>query len=152
MRRAHSLLPDLNSLFGLENSLITRAGNRLAPPPASPPARQSGVVIRNPWGKRRYPNGADDPNNAIASLTNRGYTGHEHLEELALAHMNGRIHDPLIGRFASADPFVQDRFSTNAFNRYAYGLNNPLAYTEPSGYLLETSVHGTEVIRGVAEA
>jgi RHS repeat-associated protein len=63
----------------------------------------------------------------------RGYTGHEHLAEFKLINMNGRIYDPLLGRFLSPDPYVQmPEFSQN-FNRYSYCLNNPLKYTDPSG-------------------
>ena len=75
------------------------------------------------------------PSNIEQTLvTNRGFTGHEHLEEFALIHMNGRIYDPLIGRFLSPDPHVQDPGDGQSFNRYTYVFNNPLAYTDPSGY------------------
>jgi hypothetical protein len=33
------------------------------------------------WGKRRYPNGGDDPTGAITSLTTKGFTGHEQIDE-----------------------------------------------------------------------
>ncbi|MGE0097845.1 MAG: RHS repeat-associated core domain-containing protein, partial [Hydrogenophaga sp.] len=46
-----------------------------------------------------------------------------------------RIYDPLIGRFMSADPFIQAPGNLQSYNRYAYVLNNPLAYTDPSGYI-----------------
>lgn len=48
--------------------------------------------------------------------------------------MNGRIYDPLIGRFMSADPFIQDPAFAQSYNRYAYVMNNPLANIDPSGY------------------
>jgi RHS repeat-associated protein len=48
---------------------------------------------------RSFGSGADDPE--------RGYTGHEHLDAVELTHMNGRVQDPELGRFISADPFVQ---------------------------------------------
>lgn len=99
---------------------------------------ETGAVVErlsyDVWGKRRYPNGQDDPAGAINSLMDRGYTGHEHLEEVSLIHMNGRVYDPEIGRFLSADQFVQDAFDSQAFNRYSYVNNNPLAYTDPSGF------------------
>jgi RHS repeat-associated protein len=67
-------------------------------------------------------------------LTNRGYTGHEHIGEMGMIHMNGRVYDPIIGRFLSPDPFVQYPYKSQSYNRYAYVRNNPLKYTDPSGY------------------
>lgn len=67
-------------------------------------------------------------------LTSRGFTGHEHADGLGVIHMNGRIYDPRLGRFLQADPFVQDGKDSQSLNRYSYVLNNPLSYTDPSGY------------------
>src|SRR6185312_4029099 len=38
------------------------------------------------------------------SLTHRGFTKHEMLDNVNLVHMNGRVYDPTIGRFLSVDP------------------------------------------------
>ena len=48
--------------------------------------------------------------------------------------MNGRVYDPTIGRFMSADPKIQDPNALQSFNRYAYVWNNPLNSTDPSGF------------------
>jgi hypothetical protein len=48
--------------------------------------------------------------------------------------MNGRVYDPVIGRFVSADPFIQAPKDLQSYNRYSYVLNNPLSLTDPSGY------------------
>jgi len=48
--------------------------------------------------------------------------------------MNGRIYDPTLGRFLQADPFIQAPKNSQSYNRYSYVLNNPLSYTDPSGY------------------
>lgn len=89
----------------------------------------------DPWGKRRYANGLSDKADTLVGVnTDRGYTLHEHLDEVGVVHMNGRVYDPLIGRFMSADPFIQSPDNLQSYNRYAYVLNNPLAYTDPSGY------------------
>ena len=69
------------------------------------------------------------------SITTRGYTGHEMLDEVGVIHMNGRIYDPKLGRFLQADPIVQDPLNTQSLNRYSYVLNNPLNATDPSGYV-----------------
>lgn len=89
----------------------------------------------DPWGKRRNVNGTPDVlDNLVGVNTDRGYTMHEHLDEVGVIHMNGRIYDPLIGRFMSADPFIQSPGNLQSHNRYAYVLNNPLSHTDPSGY------------------
>lgn len=93
----------------------------------------------DPWGDRRASNGAGDPTNAIIpSTTDRGYTGHEHLDlgGMGLIHMNGRIYDPTLGRFLSPDPYIQSPYHSQSFNRYSYVWNNPLTMTDPSGYLV----------------
>jgi len=49
-------------------------------------------------------------------------------------HMNGRIYDPLLGRFLSADILVSNPHDLQTFNRYSYCSNKPLSTTDPSGF------------------
>jgi RHS repeat-associated protein len=86
------------------------------------------------WGKRRNPNGTDDPTGSLTSLTPRGFTGQEMLASVGLVHLNGRVYDPYLGRMTSADPVVGDPLNGQTWNRYSYVYNNPLAYTDPTGY------------------
>jgi len=90
------------------------------------------------WGARRGSNwqGVPSPSEwqSIANTTRRGYTGHEELDNVLLVHMNGRVYDPAIGRFLSADPYVSNIDASQGWNRYAYVTNNPLAFTDPSGF------------------
>jgi RHS repeat-associated protein len=99
---------------------------------------ESGAVVErdsyDAWGKRRFPTGADDPSGSLTSQTTRGFTGQEELADVGLVHLNGRVHDPLVGRMMSADPFVPDPMNAQAWNRYSYVINNPLAFTDPNGY------------------
>jgi RHS repeat-associated protein len=100
----------------------------------------TGAVIErlayDPWGKRRSVNGLSDITDSLTGLTtDRGFTMHEHLDEMGLVHMNGRIYDPLIGRFMSADPILQAPSNLQSHNRYAYVMNNPLNLTDPSGFI-----------------
>ena len=67
----------------------------------------------------------------------KGYTSHEQYFDLNLINMKGRMYDPTIGRFLSPDIFIQSPTNSQSFNRYAYVWNNPLKYTDPSGYYLD---------------
>lgn len=96
----------------------------------------------DPFGKRRFTNGTYDAFGTLVvdwtsntnAGTDRGYTGHEHLDDVGLVHMNGRIFDPTLGVFLQGDPFIQDPGNLQNFNRYGYCYNNPLTCTDPSGY------------------
>lgn len=65
----------------------------------------------------------------------RGYCGHEMLNDYQIINMNGRLYDPVLGRFLSLDNYVQTPDFSQNYNRYSYCLNNPLKYTDPSGEL-----------------
>jgi RHS repeat-associated protein len=84
----------------------------------------------DPWGQRDMP--LDTHAGEGGGIT-RGFTDHEHLDDFGLIHMNGRVFDPVLARFLSADPFVQDIENSQCYNRYSYCLNNPLVYIDPSG-------------------
>ena len=79
----------------------------------------------DPWGKQTV------QYNKIG--LHLGYTGHEMLTEFDIINMNGRLYDPVLGRFFSPDNYVQMPDNSQSFNRYSYCLNNPLKYTDPSG-------------------
>jgi RHS repeat-associated protein len=86
------------------------------------------------WGRRRDKDTwsytlSGEP----ALFADRGFTSHEFLADFNLYNMNGRLYDPVVGRFLSPDPFIQDPSFSQSYNRYSYCLNNPLVYTDPTG-------------------
>ncbi len=87
------------------------------------------------WGRRRNPKTLQYTGFTVSSLISRGFTGHEHLDNVQLINMNGRLYDPIIARFLSPDNNVQMPDYTQNLNRYSYALNNPLIYTDPDGEL-----------------
>ena len=114
--------------------------------------REDGTVAQryayDPWGNRRNPyNWTErdtrmerihrDPDTGeyvgLSFILNRGYTGHEHIDEFGIINMNGRVYDPLTAQFFSPDPFIQAPDYWLNFNRYSYVLNNPFKYTDPTG-------------------
>ena len=89
----------------------------------------------DPWGARRNPDDWTQKDSRTSWITNRGYTGHEHLDAFGVIDMNGRVYDPLTAQFLSPDPYVQAPDFSQNFNRYSYCLNNPLKFTDESGEL-----------------
>jgi len=92
------------------------------------------------WGQRRdpvtwqyYTSTATVP----APLFSRGFTMHEHLDAFKLINMNGRMYDPVVARFLSPDPLIQFPENSQSYNSYSYVLNNPLRFTDPSGFLVD---------------
>ena len=65
-----------------------------------------------------------------------GFTGHEHIDLFMLVNMDGRMYDPVLGRFLSPDPVLQFPNYTQGLNPYSYALNNPLRFVDPNGYSL----------------
>ena len=87
------------------------------------------------WGCRRNPSTwlpYATIQNADA-LYDRGFGGHEHIDQFEMINMNGRMYDPVAGMFLSPDPFVQAPDNPQGFYRYSYCMNNPLSLTDPSG-------------------
>ena len=105
---------------------------------SSPNSGPAAVIERSSFdvfGKRR---GAGWQGSAASSFsTSRGFTGHEMLDSVGLIHMNGRVYDPLIGRFLSPDPHIQNPNDTQSHNRFAYTQNQYLNATDPSGFFLK---------------
>jgi RHS repeat-associated protein len=65
--------------------------------------------------------------------TTVGYTGHEQDED-GLTNMRGRIYDRRQYRFLTPDPLVASPLFGQSYNPYSYVWNNPLRYTDPTGY------------------
>nr|WP_297385334.1 RHS repeat-associated core domain-containing protein [uncultured Roseateles sp.] len=95
-------------------------------------------MLYDAWGRRRAPDGSPETDATLAALKNQqdptGFTGEEYLDNVALVHLNGRLYDPITGRMVSPDPTVPDPSDPQYFNRYAYVLNNPLFYADPTGF------------------
>ena len=72
----------------------------------------------------------------INTTFDRGFCMHEHYRDFGLINMNGRMYDPLVGRMLSPDIVIQNPEYSQSYNRYSYCFNNPLRFTDPSGYVV----------------
>ncbi|MDH5272772.1 MAG: FG-GAP-like repeat-containing protein [Gammaproteobacteria bacterium] len=114
--------------LGSSDTLLNEAGSTVA--------RQSfgtfGTRRGSNWSAATAPDWL-----GIANTTRQGFTGHEMLDNVGLVHMNGRVYDPALGRFLSADPLIGDLADSQSLNPYAYVGNRPLNATDPTGYLVD---------------
>jgi RHS repeat-associated protein len=90
-----------------------------------------GEVVKR---QRFSPFGAPEVDTAGAENVSTGFAGLEADSDTGLVNMRGRLYDPELGRFVSADPFTPAADWTQGLNRYAYVFNNPLNQTDPSGF------------------
>jgi len=82
------------------------------------------------WGEVRYP--LDKHNPGPSKYT---YTGqYSNADDFGLLFYGARWYDPVLGRFAQADTIVPGTGNSQAWDRYAYTLNNPVLYIDPSGH------------------
>ena len=87
----------------------------------------------DPWGNRMSYTAWNTPQTQTSFMFDRGFTGHEHYDQLHIINANARLYDPVIGRFFSPDPFVQAPDFSQNFNRYSYCMNNPVMYSDEDG-------------------
>jgi RHS repeat-associated protein len=89
-------------------------------------ATKTAEMRYKPWGETRYTSGT--------TPTARHYTGQYEESGIGLYFYNARWYDPLLGRFAQADTLIPQPGSPLAWDRFAYTLNNPVNFTDPSGH------------------
>jgi RHS repeat-associated protein len=97
------------------------------------------------YGKRRQANW-QDATSSIISLSNRGYTGHKHDDEVGLINMRARLYDPVLGRFVQPDTRIPGPTHSQSYNRYSYCGNNPISHMDPTGHFLK------KIFKGVRRA
>jgi RHS repeat-associated protein len=79
-----------------------------------------------PFGETRFSTGT--------MYTDKLFTGQREMAELGIYHYGARFYSPTLGRFLSADTIVPGYANPQNLNRFAYVLNNPLKYTDPTGH------------------
>ncbi len=101
---------------------------------------------------------ANDPNYRTAALKyNTGdgirqkFTGYLKDEETGLDFAEARMYENRHARFTAVDPLLASGKSANpqSFNRYVYVMNNPLAYTDPTGLQTATNPNGSQTPSGI---
>jgi RHS repeat-associated protein len=72
-----------------------------------------------------------------AQFTAFSYTGQRGLEASGLMDYKARFYDPVLGRFIQPDTIIPGVGNSQAYNRYAYVLNSPVNFNDPTGHRQE---------------
>lgn len=88
-----------------------------------------------PFGKERYV-----LNPSLEELPK--YTGQTNDIDTDLYYYNSRYYDPVLGRFIQPDSVIPNIYQPQNLNPYAYVLNNPLKYIDPTGHFVDPDDNG----------
>ena len=106
---------------------------------------ESGSIIDTaeylPYGPDRSPNG-------LLNHSAYKYTDQEQDAGTGLYNYDARLYDPVLGQFIMADTIVPDPFNPQSLNRFAYCLNNPVRYVDPTGHSYGSGTDGGSVSFG----
>jgi RHS repeat-associated protein len=83
----------------------------------------------------RYTAFGETRSNSGPTPTDYRYTGQRHEAEFGLYFYKARWYDPASAHFTQADTLIPEPGNPLALDRYAYVMNNPLRYTDPSGHI-----------------
>jgi RHS repeat-associated protein len=100
----------------------------------TPSASGSSQMRFDPFGSRI---GTTTPPSQASNQLLRvrtGFTGQESEDDLGLVNMNGRLYDPYLARFISADPMITRPWNSQEYNRYSYANNSPFRFTDTTGF------------------
>jgi len=75
-----------------------------------------------------------------ASGASTGFGGQKDEDIAGLIDMNGRMYDPVLATFVSADPIIGDIVDISNGNPYGYCRRSPVSYADPSGFQAEAPI------------
>ena len=64
---------------------------------------------------------------------NDQFAGHKDDPESGLHYNLARSYNPIMSRWPSADPIIQDVYDSQSLNKYTYNRNNPINLVDPDG-------------------
>jgi RHS repeat-associated protein len=75
--------------------------------------------------------------------TDYTYTGqYSNVSDFGLLFYDARWYDPAPGRFTQPDSIVPNAADPQSWDRYAYALNNPMRFVDPTGHRVACGVMG----------
>lgn len=87
-----------------------------------------------PYGRRLRFDASGVSLDPLMSQVHAGFTGHEQEQDIGAVDMGGRFYNLTTGSFLSPDPVIHSATNRGDFNAYRYGADNPIRFTDPSGF------------------
>lgn len=85
-------------------------------------------------GENRYYSFGETRLATGSMYTDKIFTGQRNIAGLGIYHYQSRFYSPYLNHFTQPDTLVSDPYNPQAWNRYAYVLNNPIRYNDPTGH------------------
>jgi RHS repeat-associated protein len=92
-----------------------------------------GRLAYDPFGTSRLPADPSVPDTSSPPEP-LGFTERGTDSEIKLLNMLGRLYEPQAGRFTTPDPIITTPNSSTGTSPYSYAVNNPLRWTDPTGF------------------
>ena len=108
-----------------------------------------GEYVYDAWG-----NLLEEPTNGVLLANPFRYRGYYYDSSIGLYYLNSRYYDPETGRFLNEDlvSYLEPE-TIGGINPYAYCLNDPVNYVDPTGHKAEWwqwLISGIEIVAGIA--
>jgi len=91
-------------------------------------------VLYYPYGETRWSDGT--------LPTDYQFTGQRADSYIDMYQMGARWYNPYINRWIQPDTIIPDPANPQSLNRFSYVLENPLRYSDPTGYFSEEEIMG----------
>ena len=91
------------------------------------------------WGNIHSITGNHAP--GIGKINPLTYRGYVYDSEIGYYYLQSRYYDPEMGRFINADGLIASSQGLLGNNMFAYCINNPIAYSDPTGLLTRRQIH-----------
>ena len=95
---------------------------------------------------------SDEPaENTVGHLNPLRYRAYYYDSESELYYLQSRYYDPELGRFLNADAFASTGQGILGNNMFAYCLNNPVSFSDPTGALTRGQIHNKVLDQIIAD-
>jgi RHS repeat-associated protein len=126
-----SLYGEFTDVLGSVGTVFNSSTGAFTGSPGTPGTTVD-TFFYDPFGARITANG--EALTGTGGAITKGFTGQVYDEDWGLINFRGRLYNPTLKRFMSADPHVTSPGFSQSWNPYSYVNNSPPNLTDPTGF------------------